>query len=425
MTNREAARRLGVRLTTLTCNAWKWRETLRAVARCVRLPGGGRINIYPVELIDRLCSEREAAAMGPVIPDGFVDKDGACAFFGVTRLVWKTWIRQKKVRIGHDVAASVGARRKLYATADLERLREELFGQDKLYKRSDNTYHVPAEYVRREEAWEKFGVGISTWQRWEGEGKITCGVRMPGGPKVYKVEDINRLLDEYGRWAPPYPDPERPGVFRVPLSGRDIKRREALIDADVVAMIAGGSCAWSKAGTWGFVSFNGGGIHGMPLRRMVMSVTDGKINVRHVNGEPLDCRRENLVVRTITQRTRNMRKIKSIKGRPPTSRFKGVFWETYTKKWRARISVDDKTIWLGRFTDEVTAGGAYDEAAMKHFGEHARLNFPDGVKTWIDQPVASWETTGPVELTESIKPVKLTESTEPARWRNASLDWAA
>ncbi len=99
--------------------------------------------------------------------------------------------------------------------------------------------------------------------------------------------------------------------------------------------------------------------------------------MRHVNGDGLDCRRENLVVRTIKQRAQNTRKKKLIKGQPPTSRFKGVYWETQTKMWRACIGLDGKGRKLGRFSDEIAAAEAYDEAARRLFGEHARLNFPE------------------------------------------------
>src|SRR5207253_2621781 len=106
------------------------------------------------------------------------------------------------------------------------------------------------------------------------EGKITCGERVPGGPKLYKVEDIHRMLDEYGKWCPPYPDPDRPGVYRVPLSGRDIKRREAIVDAETLSQIEGGSCAWSPYEPWGFVSFNRGDVRGVPLRRIILGVEE-------------------------------------------------------------------------------------------------------------------------------------------------------
>jgi hypothetical protein len=394
VTNYEAARLLGVSFNSLTCGAWKWYSTLRSIARCVRHPNGGRCNIYPLDPIQRIIETRAAAAT-PQIPDGFVDRDGACRMFGVTRYVWKNWIRQGKIRFGQMPSSPVGGKQKLYAIEDLHRLKQELFGEDKLYKRgTDGTYHVPAGLVTREEAWATFGVSMSTWWRWEREGKITCGQRVPGGPKLYKLEDIHRMLDEYGRWAPPYPDPDRPGVYRVPLSGRDIKRREAIIDAESLPLIEGRSCTWSTGDeNVGFVSLSpaGGGTGGQPLRRVIMGVTEAGLNVRHVNDDPLDCRRENLVVRTVQQRTRNTRKMKSMNGRPLTSRFKGVWWDAWSKKWRAGIGVDGKSHKLGRFGDEIAAALAYDDAARLWFGDDARLNFPDGVDARLAAEAASGE----------------------------------
>ena len=385
VTNREAARRLGVGLETLTMVGWKWRPMLRGAGKCVRPPGGGRCGIYPIAEIERIAAAQAAAAVRPELPPGFVDKDGACRMFGVTRYVWKHWINQGKVGFGEVSPSRFGGRQTLYKVEDLERLREELFGEDKLYKGAGGHYHVPAEFLGREEACAKFGVSISIWWRWEREGKITCGVRVPGGPKLYKVADIYRMLDEYGTYCPPYPDPDRPGVVRVPLSGRDIKRREALIDADALPLLEGWSCNWSTGDRdVGFVSLSSRDGGGCPLRRVIMGVTEAGLNVRHVNGDPLDCRRENLVVRTIQQRARNTRKMKSIKGRLPTSRFKGVYWAARAKGWRAGIVVDGKTRHLGRFRDEIAAAVAYDEAAGQWFGEHARLNFPQGVEAWLE-----------------------------------------
>jgi transposase len=392
VTNREAAQMLGVGLTTLTCNAWRWR--LRC-GKTVRMPGGGRCAIYPLAEIERVQRAR-AEASEVKLPDGYVDRDGACKMFGLSPAGWKNWIRDGKVRFGTTFQSPTGGKRKMYAVEDLNRLREKLFGKDKLYKGRDQTWHVPAGFIRREEAWEKFGVSHSVWERWEREGKITCGIQVSGGPKLYKVQDIERMLDEYGRWAPPYPDPDRPGVYRVPLSGRDIKRREALIDADALPLVEGASCSWSMTDGSGFVALSRGDVHGTPLRRVILGVSDRALNVRHVNGDPLDCRRENLVVRTVRERSRNARKMRTVKGRPTSSQFKGVFWETYTKKWRAVIRVDGKNRSLGRFGDQLAAAVAYDEAARKFFGPCAWLNFPEGVDRWLEQHGFHPPTPGPL-----------------------------
>ncbi len=119
-----------------------------------------------------------------------------------------------------------------------------------------------------------------------------------------------------------------------------------------------------------------------------MGVVEKDIQVGHVNGDPLDCRRANLIARTIAQRSRGACKMRSLNGRPCTSRFKGVCFESWTKKWRANIVVDGKRHSLGRYGDEIAAAQAYDEAARRWFGKYAWLNFPEGVDKWLEREAA-------------------------------------
>jgi hypothetical protein len=57
-----------------------------------------------------------------------------------------------------------------------------------------------------------------------------------------------------------------------------------------------------------------------------------------------------------------------------SSKFKGVYWDKAQEKWCTRIMVGKKRIHIGRFTNEEEAAHAYDEAAVRHFGEFARTN---------------------------------------------------
>ena len=49
---------------------------------------------------------------------------------------------------------------------------------------------------------------------------------------------------------------------------------------------------------------------------------------------------------------------------------------------------DGVTCRLGCFRDELAAAQAYDEAARELFGEHAQLNFPDGIDAWPERETA-------------------------------------
>jgi hypothetical protein len=56
------------------------------------------------------------------------------------------------------------------------------------------------------------------------------------------------------------------------------------------------------------------------------------------------------------------------------SGFKGVC--RFRKKWAANITINYKQIFLGYYLNKEDAARAYDCAAIKYYGEFARLNFP-------------------------------------------------
>ena len=59
-----------------------------------------------------------------------------------------------------------------------------------------------------------------------------------------------------------------------------------------------------------------------------------------------------------------------------TTGFKGVYWHKKSKKFVASIKLDYKKIHLGLYLNIIDAARSYDRAAIKYFGEFARLNFP-------------------------------------------------
>lgn len=79
--------------------------------------------------------------------------------------------------------------------------------------------------------------------------------------------------------------------------------------------------------------------------------------VDHINGDPLDNRRENLRIVTYAQNAHNR---KDREG--GTSRYRGVSWWADKRrphlpgKWRAAVMVNGKLNFLGFFDDEDEAG---------------------------------------------------------------------
>ncbi|KKN39441.1 hypothetical protein LCGC14_0743110 [marine sediment metagenome] len=106
------------------------------------------------------------------------------------------------------------------------------------------------------------------------------------------------------------------------------------------------------------------------MSRFIMNAPKGKV-VDHKNGNCLDNRRNNLRICTNQQNIFNQkpRRIPNM-----SSEHKGVSWLERLRKWRAYISPNGKQINLGLFLDESKAAMAYNQAAIEHFGEYARLN---------------------------------------------------
>ena len=93
------------------------------------------------------------------------------------------------------------------------------------------------------------------------------------------------------------------------------------------------------------------------MHKAVMGVMNSLVD--HINGNTLDNRKSNLRVATVRQNKANS---SSKKG--SISKYKGVTYCKYHKKWKAAIKFDGVNKHLGYFNNESDAAKAYDKFAV-------------------------------------------------------------
>lgn len=107
------------------------------------------------------------------------------------------------------------------------------------------------------------------------------------------------------------------------------------------------------------------------LHHLIMGKPEKGSVIDHRNGDPYDNQKNNLRICTHSQNRGN-----SKKNRNGASEFKGVVIRNRRGKKRitAQIKFTAKSMYLGDFKTEVDAARAYNSAALKYFGEFAKIN---------------------------------------------------
>jgi hypothetical protein len=108
------------------------------------------------------------------------------------------------------------------------------------------------------------------------------------------------------------------------------------------------------------------------MHRVIVNNNDSKMHTDHCNGFTLDNRKINLRICTNSQN--QMNKKTQINNK---SGHKGVYFYKIANKWRSVIKINKVVYHLGYFLNKIDAAKAYNEAAIKYFGQFANLNIID------------------------------------------------
>lgn len=112
------------------------------------------------------------------------------------------------------------------------------------------------------------------------------------------------------------------------------------------------------------------------MHRLILGLTDPKIEADHIDHDGLNNQRSNLRATTKRQNRYNSRKDSNSLSKYRGLRLTSRKWRGKNYRyWQARIMKDGISYHLGLFKNEEEAARAYDVKAKELFGEYANLNF--------------------------------------------------
>ena len=178
-----------------------------------------------------------------------------------------------------------------------------------------------------------------------------------------------------GREVPPEPPDENSRY--VPLT----QGKFAIVDVADFARVSPFNWSVSVSGkrTYAYGHPNGKKVS---MHRFLTKAPGGMV-VDHIDHNGLNNRQSNLRVCTQHENLLNSRP------RGKSSRFKGVCWNRFRRRWVAHICFNGRNLFLGAFTDESEAARAYDRKAYALFGEYAYLNFPEEIRLGVTEKSSS------------------------------------
>jgi len=151
-------------------------------------------------------------------------------------------------------------------------------------------------------------------------------------------------------------------------NGKNEAIGEALVDADDKYKVEGYKWALIVSKTSQYVMRS----HKYKIRQLhniIFGDVPNGFEVDHEDRDTLNNRKSNLrlATRSLNNANSKMRKTN-------TSGFKGVSWCKQKGKYIGQIAMNNKHFYLGCSDDPIELAIKYNEAALEHFGEFARLN---------------------------------------------------
>ena len=153
---------------------------------------------------------------------------------------------------------------------------------------------------------------------------------------------------------------------QIPINGEKGQGQFALVDDDDYERLSQYKWRLSNGYAIRHKPIGNGKYKTLAMQRDVMGCPVN-YQIDHKNCDRLDNRKENLRMANQAENSANARRIKETR-----SGYKGVSF--HRGVWDARIGVNYKRIHLGSFHTPEEAAMAYNNAAMRFFGEFARLN---------------------------------------------------
>lgn len=150
----------------------------------------------------------------------------------------------------------------------------------------------------------------------------------------------------------------------------EIKGHECLIDHDDVDLLTVGWTVAKSHGNFYARKYSTDRNKRFIHRRIMGAILGRELEageiVDHIDRNGLNNTRSNLRLATQTQNLANAKVRKHNK-----LGVKGVFWDKWKNKYKAKITVNKKVIQLGRFNTVEEAHAAYVAAAIKYYGDFA------------------------------------------------------